>query len=199
MRILLDTNIIIHREANRVLNQNIGVLFNWLDRLHYSKCVHPLTAEELGRHSDKSVTETMQIKLLNYQVLEAPAPMHADVQKVGDTVDIQDNDANDTKLLNEVYAGRVDSLVSEDKKIHQKAKMLGISEKVFRIEELLEKLVAENPDFVDYNVLSVKRELFGNIELSDEFFDSFRGDYPGFDEWYNRKAGANEKAYVCYQ
>lgn len=47
MRILLDTNIIIHREASKVINQDIGVLFNWLDRLHYSKCVHPITIIEL--------------------------------------------------------------------------------------------------------------------------------------------------------
>jgi hypothetical protein len=33
MKALLDTNIIIHREANRVINSDIGYLFKWLDRL----------------------------------------------------------------------------------------------------------------------------------------------------------------------
>ena len=45
MRILLDTNIIIHREASRIYNQDIGLLFNWIDKLHYEKCVHPLTID----------------------------------------------------------------------------------------------------------------------------------------------------------
>lgn len=70
MRILLDTNIIIHREASRVINQEIGQLFNWLDRLKYTKCVHPLTAEELGKHHDSSTVESMKIKLSSYQILK---------------------------------------------------------------------------------------------------------------------------------
>ena len=36
-RVLLDTNIIIHREASTVINNNIGTLFRWLDRLKYTK------------------------------------------------------------------------------------------------------------------------------------------------------------------
>ena len=40
MRILIDTNIVIHREANQIVNEDIGLLFNWLDRLSYEKCVH---------------------------------------------------------------------------------------------------------------------------------------------------------------
>ena len=63
MRVLLDTNIIIHREASRVVNQDIGTLFNWLDKLHYTKCVHPLTADELNRHQDANTVKTMQVKL----------------------------------------------------------------------------------------------------------------------------------------
>ena len=50
MRILLDTNIIIHREAATVVNEDIGVLFNWIDKLHYTKCVHSVTVEEIEKH-----------------------------------------------------------------------------------------------------------------------------------------------------
>ena len=63
----------------------------------------------------------------------------------------------------------------------------------------LKKVTAENPDFINYNVLAVKREYFGNINLGDDFFESFRNDYNGFDKWFNGKAGNNDKAYVCYE
>lgn len=33
VRILLDTNIIIHRETERIINPDIGKLFNWLDKI----------------------------------------------------------------------------------------------------------------------------------------------------------------------
>lgn len=198
MRVLLDTNIIIHREASRVVNQDIGVLFKWLDRLHHKKCVHPMTADELKTHKDPDTVSTMQIKLTNYDVLSTVAPLDDTVRKTSEAVDTDSNDHNDSLLLNEVYSNRVDILITEDKKIHAKAALLGISDRVFRIETYLEKVIAENPDFVDYKILSAKRDYFGNINLKDSFFDSFRSDYLGFDKWYNGKAGDNEMAYVCY-
>lgn len=199
MRVLLDTNIIIHREASRVINQDIGILFNWLDKLHYTKCVHPLTIDELNRHKDAETVKTMQVKLTNYQVMQTVAPLCDKVTQVSLAIDTLPNDLDDTKLLNEVYCDRVHILISEDKKIHTKAAMLGITDRVFRIDNFLEKVTAENPDFVNYKVLAVKRDYFGNINLGDEFFDSFRVDYIGFDKWYNGKAGNNDKAYVCYE
>jgi predicted nucleic acid-binding protein len=47
MRILLDTNIVIHREASTVVNSSIGILFRWLDKLKFDKCVHPVTLAEI--------------------------------------------------------------------------------------------------------------------------------------------------------
>ena len=59
---------------------------------------------------------------------------------------------------------------------------------VFSIESFLRKVISENPELIDYNVLSVKKEYLGNINLQDSFFDVFREDYQGFDNWFNRKA-----------
>ena len=47
MRALLDTNIIIHRENTKATNYGIGLLFYWLDKLNYEKCIHPFVIEEL--------------------------------------------------------------------------------------------------------------------------------------------------------
>jgi len=195
MRALLDTNIIIHRETSRILNKNIGVLFQWLDKMGYIKNVHPITVEELKRHTDNEIVRTMGIKLDSYQVLNTVAPLHENVEKTSDEIDTTGNDINDTSLLNEVYCSRVDLLITEDKKIHQKAKALGIEDKVFRIESFIEKATSENPSLVDYKTLSVKKEYFGNIDLKDSFFDSFREDYQGFDKWFNKKA--EETSYIC--
>jgi predicted nucleic acid-binding protein len=73
MRALLDTNIIIHRETSRIVNENIGKLFFWLDKLKYQKYVHPITVEELQRHINEKVVKTMEVKLQSYyQMKEAP-------------------------------------------------------------------------------------------------------------------------------
>ena len=195
MRALLDTNIIIHRETSRIIYENIGTLFQWLDKLQYIKNVHPITIVELKRHSDNEVVRTMGIKLHSYQVLKTTAPFHEEVEKVSKNIDTTENDKNDTLLLNELFCSRVDLLITEDKKIHKKAVELGISDKVFRIDSFIEKAISENPNLVDYKTLSVKKEHFGNIDINDPFFDSFREDYIGFDNWFNKKS--EDISYVC--
>ncbi|MEY3499386.1 MAG: hypothetical protein RL308_1055 [Bacteroidota bacterium] len=199
MRILLDTNIIIHREASKVINPDIGYLFQWLDKLNFEKCIHPLTVEELNRNKDSATVNTMNIKIGSYNLLKTQAPFQGKIAEISTQIDINGNDINDSKILNEVYSGRVDILISEDKKIHTKAQLLNISEKVFKIDAFLEKVTAENPNLVDYKILAVKKMYFGEVDLTNTFFDSFREDYlhPPFDGWFNRKS--DEISYVCFQ
>jgi predicted nucleic acid-binding protein len=194
MKALLDTNIIIHREAGRVANQDIGVLFKWLDKVKYQKCIHPVTLAEIDKNPNKGTVEAFKVKMESYEHLLTVAPMEGKVNAVSNKFDQSENDKNDTILLNEVYVGRVDLLISEDKKIHTKAKALGISDKVFTINSFLEKVFAENPDLVKYQVLGVQQKLFGELKLSDSFFDTLKEDYPGFEKWFHGKA--NDKAYV---
>ena len=196
MRALLDTNIVIHREASTVVNQDIGTLFKWLDKAKYEKCVHPITVNELQKYGNPKKLQTLNIKLQSYSLIKTTAPMADAVKAVSDEMDINQNDLNDSKLLNELFQGRVDILVSEDNKIHTKSEMLGIQDLVYRIEGFLEKVISEHPDLIDYNVLSVTKQHFGNINLQDSFFDSFRADYEGFDRWFNKKA--DELAYVTH-
>ncbi|REK71982.1 N-acetyltransferase [Paenibacillus paeoniae] len=42
----------------------------------------------------------------------------------------------------------------------------------------------------------IQHKLFSNIDISDPFFDSLKGDYQGFEDWFERKS--QEIAYVLY-
>ena len=121
--------------------------------------------------------------------------MSEKVHQMSNKVDKNINDTNDTLIINELFSNRVDALITEDKKILEKASLLGISDQVFTIDAFLEKVTTENPELADYKVLSVRQSLFGNLNLSNEFFTSFKEDYPGFEKWFNKKA--DETAYVC--
>jgi predicted nucleic acid-binding protein len=195
MRVLLDTNIVIHREAARVVIEEIGLLFKWLDRLKYTKYVHPITIQEINKIKNKDTRQTFNIKLDSYVTLNPPATLHPNVIKACAPLDKDQNDSNDTLLVNEVYNARIDILITEDKKIKKKAELLNIADKVFNIDSFLAKVIAENPDLSDYKTLSVKKEFFGNINLDDQFFDSLKEDYPGFEQWFNKKS--QETAYIC--
>lgn len=66
MRALLDTNIIIHRENTKVTNQSIGLLYYWLDKLHYDKLIHPYSLKELRKYSNPAMQELYDAKLSSY-------------------------------------------------------------------------------------------------------------------------------------
>lgn len=194
MKALLDTNIIIHRETEKVVIQDIGILFRWLDRANYIKCIHPVTIKEIRKYHNSDVVKTFMTKLTSYEQISIPTPLQPEVKIVSYDIDTNENDLNDTLLLNEVFVGRVDILISEDKKIHVKAASLNISDKVFRIDSFLEKIFSEHPDLIDYKILNVRKKHFGHIHLNDRFFDSFKEDYTGFKRWFLKKS--DEIAYV---
>lgn len=194
MKALLDTNIIIHREANKIVSQDIGILYRWLDRGQYTKCIHSATIEEVKKNPNKETVDLFLVKLESYEVIDIPSPLQDEVKKVSDQLDTTDNDKVDTVLLNEVFIGRVDILITEDKKIHKKALELGIQDKVFTIDSFLEKTFAEHPELVNYKVLNVQKLKFGKIDLNDTFFDSLKEDYVGFDKWFIKKY--DEEAYI---
>ena len=194
MKALLDTNIIIHREANKIVSQDIGILYRWLDRGQYTKCIHSATIEEVKKNPNKETVDLFLVKLESYEVIDIPSPLQDEVKNVSDQFDTTDNDIVDTVLLNEVFVGRVDILITEDKKIHKKALELGIQDKVFTIDSFLEKTFAEHPELVNYKVLNVQKLKFGKIDLNDTFFDSLKDDYIGFDKWFIKKY--DEEAYI---
>ena len=194
MKALLDTNIIILREAGASMNADIGILYKYLEKAKFEKYIHPVTISEIKKNSNHRTVQSFLIKMTNYTEILSPAPMHEKVAALSKREDTNENDKLDSILLNEVFCDRMEILISEDKKIHHKAGMLGIQDRVFRIETFLEKIAAEYPELIDYKILSVRQSLFGAVDLNDQFFDSFKEDYPDFAKWFNKKA--NEKAYI---
>ncbi|WP_319502497.1 PIN domain-containing protein [uncultured Draconibacterium sp.] len=168
MRILLDTNIIIHREASKVRNADIGKLFNWFDKTKATKLVHPLSVEEISTHKDSSVVDTMKIKIENYNILKTESIDDDNIKKIRAN-DKSKNDTIDTSIVKEVYNGRVDIIVTEDRGIHKKALALGVAEKVYTIDSYIEKVTAENPGLTDYKVLQYKRSFLAILNWTMNF------------------------------
>lgn len=195
MKALLDTNIIIHRENLQATNYSIGLLFKWLDKLHYEKLVHPYSLQELRKANNSTQQEIYNARLAAYTEMKSIAPQsRAFLDLLADTPKT-DNDRIDNQLLCEVYSGRVDILITEDRKMRNKAERLGLTDKVFSINGFISKCNDDNPALIEYKALAVKTETIGNIDVSDTFFDSFRPDYEDFEAWFAKKC--NEDAYVC--
>lgn len=195
MRLLLDTNIVIHRESNIVSNYSIGHLFRWIDKLKYTKTIHPYTINEINKYHDSMAKEVFLVKLESYETIKTIKTPDDDFLSKIKHYKHNSNDTIDNYLLYEVYLGRVDILITEDRKMLRKAISLGIKDKVLSINQFISIATANNPEMVDYKMLSVRKEYFGNINLSSPFFDSFKRDYKEFEQWFNKKS--NKVVYVC--
>lgn len=195
MRALLDTNIIIHRENKRVSNYSIGHLYRWLDKLKFDKVVHPYSIEEIKKYKDPETQEAIAVKLESYEVIKTiKEPDDSFLNAIG-IPEKSENDKIDDCLLYEVYLGRVDILITEDRRLRNKAEKIGLKDKVFSINSFITNVTAENPSLIEYKMLAVEKTYFGNVDISDSFFNSFRNAYSGFDAWFARKC--DEEAYIC--
>lgn len=196
MKALLDTNIIIHRENQKVSNYSIGHLFRWLDKLHYEKFIHPESIKEIQKYRDAEVQKTFSVKLYAYETLKVTHIPDQAFLKQLDVPAKSENDRIDNCLLYEVYTNHVDILITEDRKLRNKANRLNLNNRVFSINSFISKVTAENPSLIEYKALAVKKIYFGKVNVKDSFFDSFRDDYADFENWFERKC--NEEAYICY-
>ena len=99
-RALLDTNIVIHRESDRLIKDEIGFLFRWFDELGITKTVHPVSVAEIEKYEDETVVESFRVKISSYNVQKTVATLHDEVQTAFQATDASENDRNDTILLN---------------------------------------------------------------------------------------------------
>ena len=194
MKALLDTNIIIHRENTTASNYGIGLLFYWLDKLNYEKCIHPYSEQELRKFQDNNMQSLYDAKLPAYITLQTIATQSDDFKSKLPEEKSQ-NDKIDNQLLYEVYCNRVDILITEDKNLRKRSELFSLRSRVLSINDFISKCTAENPDLISYKMLAVKKDYFGNINVKDSFFDTFRVAYPGFDNWFAKKS--NEEIYIC--
>lgn len=195
MRALLDTNIIIHRETMQATNYSIGKLYYWLDKLHYEKLLHPYTLAELRKADNVRQQQLYDARLSAYTHMQCVARQTDEFVSLLAEAPKTENDKIDNQLLYEVYCGRADILITEDRRMRSKAERLGIADKVLSINAFISKASADYPALVEYKALNVKKELMGNIDVKDPFFDTFRPAYKDFEKWFARKS--DEEAYIC--
>jgi hypothetical protein len=82
VRALLDTNILIHREASVVVRQEIGLLFNWLDQLGVEKWIHPVSVSGIAQHQDERIRRSFAAKLASYRSQVGGRVLHPTLRRL---------------------------------------------------------------------------------------------------------------------
>lgn len=193
IRLLLDTNIIVYRESDNVYKENIGNLFNIIDNSpEIVKFIHPIIKKELLQNIYDKKRNLLLERLKCYNMLEKVSPkMNNKITAITSLMNKDDNDVIDDIILNEIYNGNAEILITEDKKIKYKALRLGIEGKVQSIEEFIYK--NKSIKKVNHNILDINKIKMKDLNINDSFFDDLKSNYQGFETWFNKKG--EEEAY----
>jgi len=194
VKVLIDTNVLIYREDDRVISENLQELHRQLRTDGHDILIHPMSKKEIQNDTDSERREKAESKIATYPVLEYPPfPRDAD-EPFRDAVGhpTNPNDQIDDALLYTVYKDTVDFLVTEDEGIHRKARRLGLEDRVFTIEEGRNYFAEEPPEV--RGPPSIKRVRVRDLDPDDLIFDTLKEEYPDFEGWLARKG--DRSAYI---
>lgn len=195
MQLLIDTNILIHLEDYKEINELFAKFYKLSISNNYTLCYHPDCLKDIHRDSNEERRKITLSKLMKYQVMEDPGAMTDEFKsKVGES---NENDKVDNVLLFQVEKDYVDYLITEDKGIRSKAEKIGLRNKVRSVSEILEFLIEKNTLSIPQHPLLIHcsvREI--EQHLHEPFFDSLCESYDGFNKWFQKCAKENRKCYL---
>ncbi len=196
MRILLDTNIIILREDNKVIQEDLQILMKIIQKLDYKILVHPKSIEDIKRDTDEERRKVTLSKFKAYDSMEvSPDPRKNRVFTEITGAPKNDNDLIDDYLLYSIYKNAVNFLITEDGGIHKKAYKLRISERVLNVLEALDLFKKDLPKDVRLPPALYKTTM-ADLNVNDPIFDTLREDYQKFNDWYARKSTEGRECWI---
>lgn len=197
--ILLDTNMIIYREGEKALDKNTLTLSRLLlDSAEFKLCVHPLSLRELENHKFSKEKETIISKTKVYHILDNPPIATKEfLSRCGGGNN--KHEYIDNALLYSVERNFVTYLITNDKGIQKKAKRLGLENRVLSILSAIE-LFSNNDEYALElkTPVIIESKRLCDLDFSDDFFNSLKEDYDGFDEWFIKKTREHKEAYVSF-
>jgi GNAT superfamily N-acetyltransferase len=199
MQILVDTNVVIPLEPTAPEYEEPGTvvaadLIRLCQGVH-PVVVHPASIRELASDQDERRRRLRGILVQKYRELEDPPGPDEPMERVLGKPGPGTNDWVDHQLLAAVARDAVDLLVTEDDGIHRKARRLNLADRVVRVRDAVAQLrnllgrVPPPPPFVTATRAHA-------LDEQEPIFESFRDDYPGFDDWLRRAKREQRRAWL---
>jgi hypothetical protein len=197
VKILVDTNILINLEDNKVIDKLFSGFYNLAISNNFKILYHPSAIpQDIHRDKNDERRNIILSKLEKYEKLENPAELPPDF--LDDCPNKKPNDLCDNQQLYQLRKGYVDLFVTLDKGIHKKAQKLGIELACIDIEQAV-RFLTDNYKIVipKHPILSHQSIRVLEDEFNSKFFDSLREDYGSelFTKWLNKCVVQNRQCY----
>lgn len=198
VRFLIDTNIFIPLEAVEPAVEHSAFELCRIAGQHRCQIIlHPASLSDLQRDTCSSRRSRNLAMMKKYPVLDNPPRTPEDFRRKLRSKLEDAHDHVDDALLYALARNCADFLVTEDLKIHAKARRVGLQERVCNvsqaiqiIQDLYGKPVLPPPALEDVPVHV--------IPDTDPIWESLRSEYPDFDDWLSRVKREGRKAWVCF-
>lgn len=198
MRILIDTNILIELEDNRVITETFAKFYRIANTNDFEILYHPKAIpNDVSRDKNNDRKKIILSKLNKYQPLQDYAK--PTLEFTSNLKNSKINDEIDNKQLFQLEKGFVDFFVTQDKGIHKNALKTNLNDKVLTIDEALKMLeeqftfkIPSHPILREHSIREIESK------FNSTFFDSLRKDYGiiEFNEWLQKCAKKNRKCYT---
>jgi predicted nucleic acid-binding protein len=133
--------------------------------------------KEIESYKDPEQQKNFEIKIKEYEILKFNSPFAKTILDCKEIMNFKNvNDEIDTHLLNEVYLGKVDYLITQDKKLIAKSRQLYIQNKVLSIEQFIELQISLQ-HILPTDKLFIDKVAIGTLDINDTFFSSLREAY----------------------
>jgi len=151
-RILLDTNILIYREDNKVVDESIQELLKTLNDPQYHILIHPLSINKIKGDKNPEKREIVLFKINSYPTI-THYPLFTDDGEFKRIINPKENNSHDyvdNCLLYAILKDEASFLITEDEGIHKKASKLNeieenFSDRIFTVSEALEHFTINLP------------------------------------------------------
>ncbi|GAH01592.1 unnamed protein product, partial [marine sediment metagenome] len=200
MKFLIDTNIFIpleptspsEIEATTIATTELARLVSEVGHQMY---VHPLAALDIERDTNDERREARGILFRKYPQLPDPPNISPQLEKTLGHANSGTNDWVDNHLIAALKADVADFLITQDHKIHKKASRLDLKNRVATVAEAT-SIVKDLFDISPPPPPAVKSAKVHSLDDTDPIFDSFRSDYPGFNEWLRKCKREHRQAWT---
>lgn len=197
MKILLGTDILLYYIKNMEMVEGISIMFTWMDRIKAKPYVDVSSIAILTHF----IALDSFKELNRFNVLKSLSPKANSISALEKQI-LSSDSRNELSLrpllaqLNYLACNEVDLLITENKEMHSLALNVGIDDRVYSIEEFIERMCAEHRDLDDMRGVAIRRVRFGSLDIDDRFFNSFKADYePYYHCWFMSKM--NDSVYIA--
>lgn len=199
MKIIFDTNILIHIEDPKELSTQLQELLKMFREHGHQIFIHPASLKDINNDQDPVRKKIILSKLRGYPLIESPPkPTNDYLSLVGASKN--SNETNDNEILFTIQKNAADFLITEDIGLQKKADRANLEDRVLSIDSALsyfEYLYARD---VPRHAL-LREDFLRNLDVDEPFFDSLKEDYgdSDFRKWFKEKSIEGRKCWVYHE